>query len=94
MKPIESPIGAECVYHLPESVWIDGEEHAPSIHRLTIQSGALWAMGQQVLLRSVDGIHWEDVAANLRREGSFFVSSIIEGPEGVRVFARKGLAMR
>lgn len=94
MKPMRSPIGAKCIYRLPEVVWIEGEEHAPSINRVVPESGALWAMGQQVLLRSIDGIYWEDASANLRLEGSFFVSSIIESPEGMHTFSRSKHGLR
>jgi len=83
-----------CVHTLPVQIWIDGEEHTPSIENAVVQGDALWVMGQQVLLKSTDGIHWQDAAANLRLEGSFLVSSVSNGPEGLRVFARSRNGLR
>jgi hypothetical protein len=83
-----------CVHMLPVQIWIDGEEHTPSIENAVVQGDALWVMGQQVLLKSTDGIHWQDAAANLRLEGSFLVSSVSNGPEGLRVFARSRNGLR
>jgi hypothetical protein len=94
MTRLTGPIKIERVHTLSQRIWIDGEGHTPSIHRLDVQGGALWATGEDILLRSGDGSHWQDCGANLRDEGSFFVSAVATGPMGLNAFARNRNGLR
>ena len=59
-----------------------------------MQGGKVWVMGQQVLLRSTDGVNWFNAVANLRHEGSFAVSSVTQDFGGLRIFARNRNGLR
>jgi hypothetical protein len=73
---------------LPEEIGIESSEYHPHIYSIVLRSNTLWVLGRQVLLRSQDGIHWQDAAANLKDEGSFFVSSLVQVADELRIFAR------
>jgi hypothetical protein len=87
-------IKMERVYSLPERVWMHGEEHCPSINKVDLQDGMLWAAGAGVLLRVIDGKHVHDAAANLRDEGYFYVSAITKGPQGLSAFVRNRCGLK
>lgn len=84
----------ERVCTLPEAIWVEGEEDSPAIHDVTLISGTLWVFGGSVLLKSTDGANWQNVAANLRSEGRFSVSSIIRHSDALRIFARNKNGIR
>lgn len=84
----------EHILSLPETIWHGKAEYIPKIESISFQSDALWVIGQHVLLKSRDGVNWENLAANLRREGSFYVSSVIQGAEDLRIFARTGRGLK
>lgn len=85
---------AERILSLPEAIWQGATECIPAIESVSFQSNALWVLGQHILYKSQDGINWENFAANLRREGSFYVSSVIQGAADLRIFARTGNGLK
>jgi len=87
-------INIEPVCTLPELIWIEDEEYPPAINHCVFQSGTLWAFGQQVLVRSTNVLNWRNVAANLMTDGSFYASSVIDEPAGLRIFARNRNGLR
>lgn len=94
MKFSNRSLSIEPICRLPDVVWIDGEESKPEIKDLVLRSGTMWVLGRQVLLRSGDGVNWQNVAANLGREGGFYVSSIVQGAADLRIIARSGKGLR
>jgi hypothetical protein len=88
MTSLSGSIIAERILSLPERIWQGDTECIPAIESVSFQSDALWVLGQHILFKSRDGVNWENLAANLRREGSFYVSSVIQGAADLRIFAR------
>ncbi len=88
MTSSSGSIIAERILSLPETIWQGDMECIPAIESVSFQSDALWVFGQHILFKSRDGVNWENLAANLRREGSFYVSSVIQGAADLRIFAR------
>jgi hypothetical protein len=94
VKSSNRSVKVEPILSLPDVVWIDGKENKPEIKDFVLRSGTMWALGRQVLLRSQDGANWQNIAANLGREGGFYVSSIVQGATDLRIFARSGKGLR
>jgi len=94
MTTTNSKVQVERILSLPETIWIDAEESSPGIQAATHQSGTFWVLGRQVLLRSNDGLNWQDASHNLRDEGSFCVVSIAHEPACTKIFARSRNGLR
>jgi hypothetical protein len=82
------------IFSLPQKILAGSTEYYPEIKSVVFQSNALWVFGRQALLKSRDGVNWENLAANLRHEGSFYVSSVIQGASDLRIFARTGKGLK
>ena len=88
MTSLRHSIRAERILSLPETIWQGTIECIPAIESVSFQSNTLWVLGQHILYKSQDGANWENLAANLMREGSFYVSSVLQGAADLRIFAR------
>jgi hypothetical protein len=81
-------ISVERVCTLPYEICAGSVTVNPAIQSIMLQVGSFWAIGQNVLLRSQDGVNWQNLVANLKHDGSFYISSVIQLDSDLRIFAR------
>jgi hypothetical protein len=85
-------IPIEQIVSLPSTVHCDGAEVVPQLrHLVRDAAGGLWALGDQLVLFSSDGVNWRDFALNLKADisrGGFTAHAVLVLNGGVHLFVR------